>query len=83
MDKNSWKFKSQSVIGRVIQKPDAQINATGKKGRGSGREKSQKRIRVEAQCVCLSGQQLHMINPHTLLEEQNAKSCCEYAEYGF
>lgn len=28
MHENSWKFKSQSVISRVIQKHDAQINAT-------------------------------------------------------
>lgn len=28
MHENSWKFKPQSVIGRVIQQADAQTNAT-------------------------------------------------------
>lgn len=78
---NSWKFKSRSVNGRVIQKPDAQINATlgmptRKKGGGRGREKSPKETGVETR---RSGRQLHMINPHSVLPEQNAKSCCEYA----
>lgn len=34
MRENSWKFKPHSVIGGVIQKPDAQITCTPGKLRG-------------------------------------------------